>query len=143
MGSLIRGEYEEVVHVDDEPSLSDHILEEVIHEALKSSRGVVKTEEHNGRFEQSSVGDEGCLPLMSILDADIVVPPSDIELGEVFCILELIDRIRDEGEGVGISDGVFIQVVVVLAGMEFPILLLDKKERGGLGGIGGMDLPQG
>ena len=108
MGSLIGGEYEEVIHVDDEPSLSNYVSEGVIHEALKSSRRVVETKEHNGRFEQSFVGDEGCLPLMSILDADIVVSPLDVKLGEVFYILEFIDEVRDEGEGVGISDGMFI-----------------------------------
>ena len=87
------------------------------------------------------MGDEGCLPLMSILDVDIIVSPLDVELGEVFCILEFIDEAGDEGEGVGVLDGVFIQVVVVLAGMKFPIFFFDEEERGGLGGIGGMDLP--
>ena len=36
--------------------------------------------------------------------------------------------------------GMFIEVAVVLAGVEFAILLFDKEERGCLGGIGRMDL---
>ena len=64
---------------------------------------------------------------MSILDADVVVPPSNIKLGEMFHIFEFVDKVRDERERVGISDGVFIQVMVVLAGVEFPILLDEKK----------------
>ena len=80
---------------------------------------------------------------MSILDVDIVVSPSDVELGEVFCILEFINKVGDEGEGVGISDDMLIQVVVILAGTEFPILFLDKEEEKGLGEVGGVDLSQG
>ena len=87
------------------------------------------------------MGDEGCFPLMSILDADVVVPPLNVKLGKVLCILEFVDEVRDERERVGILDGVLIQILIVLAGAEFPILLLDKKEGGGLGRIGGMDLP--
>ena len=76
------------------------------------------------------MGDEGCFPLISILDVDIVVLPSDVKLGEVFCILEFIDKVGDEGERIGISDGMFIRVVVILAGMEFPILPFDDEEGG-------------
>ena len=35
MGGLIRGECEEIVHVDDKPSFSDHVSEGVIYEALE------------------------------------------------------------------------------------------------------------
>ena len=143
MGGLIGGEYEEVIHVDDEPSFSNHVSKGVIHKALECGGGVVETKEHNGGFKQSFVDNEGCLPLMSILDVDIVVSPSDVELGEVFCIFEFIDEVGDEGKEVGISDGMFIQVVIILTGAEFPILLLDKEEGGGLERVGRVDLFQG
>ena len=45
---------------------------------------------------------------MSILDVDIVVFPPDVKLGEVSCIFEFIDEVRDEREGVDISDGMLI-----------------------------------
>ena len=51
MGGFIREEYEEIVHVDNKPSFSDHVLEGVIHEVLKYGRGVVETKEHNSGFE--------------------------------------------------------------------------------------------
>ena len=143
MGSLIREEYEKIIHVDDKPSFDNHILEGVIHEMLECGGGVVETKEHNGRFEQSFVCDEGCLPLMPILDADIVVSPSNVKLGEMFYVLEFINKIRNKKERVGILDGMFIQVTVVLIGTEFPILLFDKEERGGLGRVEGADLSRG
>ena len=38
----------EVVHVDDKPSLSNHVTELVIHELLECCRRVAKVKEHNG-----------------------------------------------------------------------------------------------
>ena len=89
------------------------------------------------------MGDEGHLPLMSVLDADVVVPPSNIKLSEVLCIFEFVNKVGDEKKRVDVSDGMFIQIMIVLAGAEFPILLLDKEKRGGLGRIGGTDLSRG
>ena len=83
----VRGGDEEVIHVDDKPPFSDHVLERVIHESLEHGRGIAKAKEHDGGFEESFVGDEGRFPLVAILDADIVVPPMDVELGEMVGVL--------------------------------------------------------
>ena len=42
-------------------------------------------------------GDEGSLPLIQFLDANIVVSPSNIELGEVGRVLHVVYKFRDEG----------------------------------------------
>jgi hypothetical protein len=128
-----RGEDKEVVHVDDEPSFSDHITEEIVHEVLEGCRGVGKSEEHYHGFKEALVGDQGGFPLVSVFDSDIVVSPMNIELGEHLGILEFVDEVRDEGKRVGIMNRVFIDVSVVLAGLESSILLFTKK-KGGLGG---------
>ena len=80
---------------------------------------------------------------MPILDVDIVVSPSDVKFGEVFCILEFVDKIRDERKRVGVLDDMLIQVAVTLAGTEFPILFFDEEKRGGLERVGGADLSEG
>ena len=90
VGLRVRGGDKEVVHVYDEPSFSDHVSERVIHESLERSGGVTETEEHDGGFEESFVGDESRLPLVAILDAYIVVPPSDVEFGEVASVFQLV-----------------------------------------------------
>ena len=41
------------------------------------------------------MGDEGHFPLVSVLDADVVVSPSDVELGENLGIFHLVDEILD------------------------------------------------
>ena len=78
----VRGVDEEIIHVDNEPSFSNHITEGVVHETLEGGGGVGEAEEHHGGFEETFVGDEGCFPLVTVLDSHIVVPPSYVELGK-------------------------------------------------------------
>ena len=87
MGGIVGGEDKKIIHVDDQPSFGNHVSERVIHELLKCCQGVAKTEEHNRWFKKSAVSDECGLPLVSIFDSNIVVPPSHVELGEEFCFL--------------------------------------------------------
>ena len=47
----IGGVDKKVIHVDDEPSFSNHVMEGVVHESLECSRGVGESEEHNCGFE--------------------------------------------------------------------------------------------
>ena len=135
VGGRVRGEDEEIIHVDNEPSFGNHIMEEVIHEPLKHGGGVGKSKEHDGGFEESLMGNKGSSPLVSILDADIVVSPSYVELGEDLGVSKFIDEVGDKGKGVGITNGMFIEVAVVLARVESAILLFDEEEGCGLGGV--------
>ena len=86
MGFWIGGGDEEVIYVDDQLSFSNHVSEGVIHKLLECDGGVAETKEHDSGFEESLVGNEGRLPLVAIFDVDIVVPPMNIELGEVTSI---------------------------------------------------------
>jgi len=139
VGSSVGGEDKEVVHVDDKPSFRDHISEGVVHESLEGGRGVGETKEHDSGFEEAFMGDEGGLPLVSVFDADVVVAPSNIELGEDFGVSEFIDEVGDWGKWVGISNGMFVEVSIVLAWSESSVLFLDKEKGGGLGRVGGTD----
>ena len=87
---------EEVIHVNDELSFSNHIPERVWHELLKSGEGIGHAEEHDSWFIESSVGDEGHFPLVTFLDTNIVVPPLYVKLGEDFGIFEFVNQVRDE-----------------------------------------------
>jgi hypothetical protein len=57
------------------------------------------------------------LPLITFLDADIVVSPVHIELGEVVYTLEVMDQVINEREGVVIllCDGIEGTVVLYIA----------------------------
>ena len=103
---------------------------------------VGESEEHHRGFEKSFVGNEGCLPLVAIFDSYIVVSPADVELSENLGVSQLVHEIRDEGKGVGVADGMFVDVMIVLAWAESSDLLFDKEKRGGLGRVGRADLPR-
>jgi hypothetical protein len=52
------------------------------------------------------MSDEGAFPLISILDADIVIAPSNVEYGEDLSSFEFMNEIQDMGKRVGIASGV-------------------------------------
>ena len=90
MGFWVGGGNKEVVYVDDEPSFSNHVSEGVIHESLEHGGGVTETKEHDGGFEGSLMGDKGHLPLVTILDMDIVVSLTNVELGKMMSVLQFV-----------------------------------------------------
>ena len=90
MGDRVRRGNEEVIHIDDQPSFSNHVSEQVIHESLECSRRVAKAKEHNHGFKEPLVHDEGCLPLMTVFDMDIIVSSTNVEFSEVASVFQLV-----------------------------------------------------
>ena len=126
------GKYEDVINVNDEPSFHNHISQSWTHEGLKSGQGVALSKEHDQGFIESIGCDECCLPFVPFLDANVVIPPLHVHLGEVLGSFQFVNEGQNEGEWVGILDHMFIEVPIVLARAESSILLLDEEERGGL-----------
>ena len=83
--------YPQIVHIDLEPSLSDHVSKDMIHECLKGWRGITKTKEHHGGFVESKRGDKCSLPLVFLLDTNVVIASPDIKLGEQCRVLHIIN----------------------------------------------------
>ena len=135
MSGSVRRVDKEVVHVDNKPSFCNHITKGVILQLLKDGRGIGKTEEYYGWFEESLMGDKSGFPLVSIFDMDVVISPTDVKFGENLCPLEFINKVGDEWKGICIADCVFINVAVVLTGTEATVLLFNKEKRGHLWGI--------
>ena len=66
-------------------------MEDVIHHCLEGCWAVCKAKEHDLWLEEPLVGTECSLPLIALLDSDIVETPSDIQLGKVLRTSELHD----------------------------------------------------
>ena len=113
---VILGVDPHVVHVDLKPLLWKHICEDMVHESLEGGGGVTEPKEHDGGFKESNGGDESGLPLIFLSDANVVIFPTNVEFGEQGGFFHVIDEFGDQRERIGISDGVGVQVVVVLAG---------------------------
>ena len=87
------------------------------------------------------MGDEGCFSLVAILDLHVVVSPTNIEFGEDFGILQFVNEIGDEGKGVGVTDGMFVDVSIVLARAKSSVLLFNEEKGGCLWRVGWANLP--
>ena len=86
----------------------------VIHHSLEGSRAVGHSKEHYKGFEEAPVGAEGCLPLISGLDAYIIETPVDIQFCEILGSVKLGDELGDEGKRILILDSYSVQSMVVL-----------------------------
>ena len=81
-GDIIRGVYQDVVHIDGDVTFVDEVAENEVHHGLEGGWGVGEAEEHNHGLEETSIRFESCFPLIAIADAYVVISPSDIQLRE-------------------------------------------------------------
>ena len=114
-GKVIFGVDTDVVHINFQPLFSYHVGEDVVHKGLECRWCIAKPEEHHCWFEKSQGGDEGSFPLVFLMNADVVIAPSDVKLCEEGGILHVINEFRDKWQRVCIPDGVGIKISVVLA----------------------------
>ena len=105
-GDVILGVDSHIIHVDLKPLLWKHIRENVVHEGLKGGGGITESKEHDRWFEESHGSDESSLPLIFLLDANIVIFPTNVKFGEQGGFFHVVDELGDQGERIGVLDGV-------------------------------------
>ena len=110
----VLGEDEDVVQVHKNVALIDEVPKNFVHHVLEGGGGVAESKEDDGGLKQPSICSERCLPLVFLPHSHIVVPPPNVQLGEVPGILDPVDKFLDEGEGIAVLDGVFIELPIVL-----------------------------
>ena len=91
-GYIILGVDSHVVHIDLKPLFWKHICEDMVHESLEGGGSVAESKEHDGGFEESHGGNEGGFPLVFLLDANVVVSPANVKLGEQGGLLHVINE---------------------------------------------------
>ena len=69
----------------------------MVHECLEGAGGIAEAKEHDSQLKKTQRSDERCFPLIFLSDLDVVVSPSNVELGEVRGVLHIINEFRDEG----------------------------------------------
>jgi hypothetical protein len=77
---------EDVVQIDCNFAFSNQICEYGVHQHLECGGRVGEPKEHDARFKETLVSNEGCLPFIAFFDLDVVVAPTNIKLGEDLCI---------------------------------------------------------
>jgi hypothetical protein len=83
------------------------------HSSAESGGGVGETEKHNARLKESNGSFEGGFVLVFFSDADIFVSPPDVEFGEELLPLEFFDDGINEREWVSVTDGPWVEDLVV------------------------------
>ena len=101
----------------------------MVHESLESWESIAESKEHDGGFEEFHGGDKSSFPLIFLPDTNVVVSPTNVKFSEQGRFLHIINEFWDEGKGIGVSDGVGVQVVVILTWAKGSILLWYEKER--------------
>ena len=69
---------EDVIHVTYDFASINELTKDIVHHCLECCRGVAQSKEHDSWFEQSPVGLERSLPLITLLDSHIVEPPAEV-----------------------------------------------------------------
>ena len=103
---IVLGVDSHIIHVNFEPFLREHVCKDVIHECLECGGSIAESKEHDSGFKESHGGDEGRFPLVLFSDANVVISPTNVKFGEQDGFFHVIDEFGDQGERIGISDGV-------------------------------------
>ena len=77
------GKDQDVVQVDHHDTFHYEVPEDVVHHGLEGGWAVSHAKEYYQGFEQALIGPEGCFPLISRLNADVVEIPTNVQLGKV------------------------------------------------------------
>ena len=76
---VIWGGDEDVIQVDNYLACQDKVFKYGVHHRLEGTGGIGESEEHDGRFEESSVCFESGFPLVSFFDMYVIEPFSDVD----------------------------------------------------------------
>src|SRR3981189_1201941 len=121
---------EDVVDGNGDDSLGDEVFENLIHHRLESRRAVGQSEVHHERFKQTAISSKRRFPFIAFFYPHIVIPPADVELGEVLRAFESVDEVVNERKGIAIFSGDQVERAIVLDKAKPSVLLFDEEDRG-------------
>ena len=89
----------DIIYVDCYLVARDEVYEDHVHQGLESSWRVGELKVHNTWFEESSICDEGSLPLVFLFDSDVVIASQYVKLCEDASFFQLVDNVGCKEEG--------------------------------------------
>jgi hypothetical protein len=125
-----RREDKNVVEIDGDDTLDDKVFEDLVHHRLEGRRAVGQSKVHHEWFKQTAIRSKRRFPFITFLYPHIVIPPADVELGEVLRAFESVDEVVNEGKGVAILSGDQVERAIVLDKAKPSVFLLDDEDRG-------------
>ncbi len=128
-----------IVHVDRYAPFVDQVAEYRVHHSLERCRRVGEPEEHDCWFVESLVGDERRFPSILRFDEHFIVPPLDVDTGELCAVAQSVDQGGYKGKGVAVFNRPGVYWSVVLDRSEFSVFLFDEEEGRGVGAFRWLD----
>ena len=95
------GKNENIIKINNNANVS-HIGKNIIHKMLESGRSIGEAKRHDQVFKSTVAGPEGGKPLVAISNSDVIVTSSEINLGEDFGGLQLVEKVANEWKQVSI-----------------------------------------
>ena len=118
---------EDIVEVDDD-GVVEEILEDVVHEALESRRGIGKPFGDDQPLEGTIAGAKGRFPLVTFSYADQMVRVAEVDLRVVASLAWALEEIGDERKRVVILLREAVKGAEVDTKSEGAIFLLDEED---------------
>ena len=123
--SRILGEDENIVEEDDD-KVVEVGAEDVIHGALKGSRGVGEAKGHDFELVVAVTSPKCCFGDIILSHADLPVARFEIDFGEDRGALEAVEEFLSAGDGIPILDRLFVEGAEVDTEAESTPFLADK-----------------
>src|SRR3979490_673823 len=124
-----RREDEDVIKVDRDDTLGDEVLKGFVHHRLEGRGAVCQSKVHHEWFEQTVIRSKRRFPFIAFFYPHVVIPPADVELGEVLRAFESVNEVVNEGKGIAILSGDQVERAIVLYKAKLSVLLLDEEDR--------------
>src|SRR3981189_999431 len=79
--------------------------------------------------KQTAISSKRRFPFIAFFYPHVVIPPADVELGEILRAFESMDEVVNEGKGIAVLPSDQIERAIVLDKAKLSILLLDEEDR--------------
>src|ERR1700761_2453859 len=110
---------EDIIHVYSYLTFSYEVCEYRIHEGLEGGWAIGHAEVHYFGFKQPSVRDNSPLPFIPFANANVMIPPSYIEFGEVFGLRQSVNDVCGQGERISILNCNLVKSAIILYEPQF------------------------
>ena len=97
---------------------------------MEGCGAVCESKVHYQWFKKSALCPESSFPLVTFLDADVIVAPSDVQFCEVPRAAKSVNEVVNKRKGVSVLDSDLVQSAVILDESEAAVLFLDEKDWG-------------
>ena len=123
---------QDIINVDNDTNVQKG-FQDVLNQSLESGWGIGESKGHDLELIVTIAGTECSLLNVILVDSNLVVSPSKVNLGENGCSLKSVNQVINEGNRKSVLLGDLVKCTVVNAHLKFSILLLDKNDQSTIG----------